>query len=233
MEPLPLLISVPHAGLGVPEEVARLNLLTAAQIAADGDEGAAAIYAGLREHVAHFVTTDVARAFVDLNRAEDDFRKDGVIKTHTCWDEPIYRKPPSAATIAALLARWHRPYHRRLSELAGGGVVLGVDCHTMAAAGPPVGPDTGQPRPEVCIGDGDGACPRDWAQRLVDCFQRHFAGAVTLNRPFSGGYIVRAHAGELPWVMIELSRAPFASDTEKGSRVLAALSDWLGELGFA
>ncbi|MCG6940561.1 MAG: N-formylglutamate amidohydrolase [Thiohalocapsa sp.] len=227
---LPLLISVPHAGLAVPEQVQALNLLTPGQIAADGDEGAAAIYAGLRQWVAHFVTTDIARAFVDLNRAEDDFRKDGVVKTHTCWDEPIYREPLPLATVETLLARWHRPYHRRLSELAGSGVVLGVDCHTMAAAGPPVGPDTGQPRPEVCIGDGDGACPRDWAEHLVDCFRRHFTGEVTLNRPFSGGYIVRAHAAELPWVMIELSRAPFASDTEKGRRVLAALRDWLRDL---
>jgi formiminoglutamase len=232
MDRLPLLISVPHAGLAVPAEVAGLNLLTPEQIAADGDAGAAAIYGGLRDRVARFVTTDIARAFVDLNRAEDDVRKDGVIKTHTCWDEPVYRAPPPPATVEALLARYHRPYHRRLSDLAGSGVVLGVDCHTMAAAGPPVGPDTGMPRPEVCIGDGDGACPRDWAERLVDCFARQFSGAVTLNRPFSGGYILRAHAAELPWVMIELSRAPFASDAEKGRRVLAALSDWVRDLAF-
>ncbi len=226
---LPLLISVPHAGLAVPEEVADLNLLRPDQVAADGDVGAAAIYAELCERAIHCVTTEVARAFVDLNRAEDDFRKDGVVKTHTCWDAPIYRAPLPAATIETLLARWHRPYHQRLSELAGSGVVLGVDCHTMAAAGPPVGPDTGRARPEVCIGDGDGTCPRDWAEQLVDCFQRYYTGEVTLNRPFHGGYIVRAHAAELPWVMIELNRAPFASDAEKGRRVLAALTDWLRE----
>jgi len=226
---LPLLISVPHAGLAVPDEVADLNLLSPEQIAADGDVGAAAIYAGLCQHAAHCVTTDVARAFVDLNRAEDDFRKDGVVKTHTCWDEPVYPEPLPPSTIEALLGRCHRPYHQRLTELAGSGVVLGVDCHTMAAHGPPVGPDTGQPRPEVCIGDGDRTCPRDWAEQLVDCFRRHFKGEVTLNRPFHGGYIVRAHAPELPWVMIELSRAPFASDAEKGRRVLAALTDWLRE----
>ncbi len=226
MGTLPLLISVPHAGLTVPDEVAHLNRLTPAQIAADGDVGAAAIYSRLRGRVEHFVSTDIARAFVDLNRAEDDFRKDGVVKTHTCWDEPIYRAPLSPATVAALLARWHRPYHRRLSALARSGAVLGVDCHTMAAVGPPVGPDAGVQRPEVCIGDGDGACPRDWADGLAECFRRQFDGVVTLNQPFSGGYIVRAHAAELPWVMIELSRAPFATDAEKGRRVLAALTDW-------
>jgi N-formylglutamate deformylase len=227
--PLPLLISVPHAGLALPQEVAALNLLTPAQIAHDGDEGAAAIYAALAPHVAHYVSAEVGRAFVDMNRAEDDLGKDGVVKTHTCWNEPVYRAPLPAETIEALLARWHRPYHEKLSALAGSDVVLGVDCHTMAATGPPIGPDVGKPRPEVCIGDGDGTCPRDWADGLLACFQRHFSGPVLLNQPFSGGHIVRAHAAELPWVMIELSRAPFASDAEKGRRVLAALTDWLGK----
>jgi formiminoglutamase len=232
MEPLPLLISVPHAGLAVPDEVAGLNLLSPAQIAADGDAGAEAIYAALAPHVAHFVSSEVGRAFVDLNRAEQDLSKDGVVKTHTCWDEPVYREALSPVVVEALLVRWHRPYHQKLSALAGTGVVLGVDCHTMAAAGPPVGPDTGMPRPQVCIGDGDGACPRDWAEGLVACFRRHFDGEVTRNRPFSGGHIVRAHGAELPWVMLELSRAPFASDAEKGRRVRAALTDWLAAEGF-
>jgi N-formylglutamate amidohydrolase len=45
---------------------------------ADGDEGAAEIY-DLKDHAAEFVTTDIARAIVDLNRAEDDRRPDGVV----------------------------------------------------------------------------------------------------------------------------------------------------------
>ena len=45
---------------------------------------AAAIYCPLEQYVGAFVTIDIARAIVDLNQAEDDFRKDGVIKTHTC-----------------------------------------------------------------------------------------------------------------------------------------------------
>ena len=89
---LPLLLSLPHAGLRVPDEVAHLCTLTEREIAEDGDEGAAAIY-DLAGDVDAFVTTDVARAIVDLNRAVDDRRRDGVVKTHTCWDVPIYREP--------------------------------------------------------------------------------------------------------------------------------------------
>ena len=41
---LPLLLSVPHAGLGVPESVRELCTLSPEDIARDGDEGARQIY---------------------------------------------------------------------------------------------------------------------------------------------------------------------------------------------
>lgn len=223
---LPILLSVPHAGTDVPEALRPKCLLTHEQIVRDGDEGAREIYA-LSDHVRHFVTTDVARAVLDMNRAEGDLRRDGIVKTHTCWDEPIWSTPLSEDEIEMLLSRHHRPYHARLSELAGAdGVILGVDGHTMAVAGPPVGPDPGKPRPEVCIGIGDGTIPRDQADDLVACFRDVFDGEVTLNDPFSGGYITRYHGARFPWVQIELSRTPEPSLAEKRRRVLAALTAW-------
>ena len=68
---LPLLLSVLHAGLGVPPEAEAYCALTPEQIAEDGDEGAAEIY-DLHSVVTAFHTTDVARAIVDMNRSEDD-----------------------------------------------------------------------------------------------------------------------------------------------------------------
>jgi N-formylglutamate amidohydrolase len=227
MKRLPLLVSVPHAGLAVPPEVSHLNRLTLGEIAADGDEGARKIYYPLESSVTHFVTTDIARAFVDLNRPEDDLSKDGVVKSHTCWDVPIYAEPLSPELIETLLERYHRPYHQRLSAMAGGDLLIGFDCHTMAACGPPVGPDPGEERPQVCIGDGNGACPRQWAELLAECFRDQFPGEVTINRPFSGGYITRFRGSEMPWVQLELSRGSFASEEQKGTWVLAALTGWV------
>ena len=226
MNPLPIILSIPHAGLDVPPEVAHLHDLGADEIAADGDGGAAGIYRPLASHVAHCVTTEVARAFVDMNRAEDDIRKDGVVKTHTCWDVPIYRAPLSSEIVESLLARYHRPYHAQLTALAGRDVLAGVDSHTMAERGPNVGPDPGSERPAVCIGDGGGAFPRAWAEAMVDCFRTHYGGEVTLNQPFAGGYITRYHGREIPWVQIELNRGASMSEAEKSRRVLASLRAW-------
>ena len=93
---LPILMSVPHAGLQVPPEAAPCCCLTESEIIADGDDGAAEIY-DLADHVAEYVTTGIARAIVDQNRAVDDRRADGVVKTHTCWNVPVYREPLPAA----------------------------------------------------------------------------------------------------------------------------------------
>jgi N-formylglutamate amidohydrolase len=54
---------------------------------------------------------------------------------------------------------------------------------------------------------------------------------VTLNEPFRGGYITRHHASEMPWLQLELSRAPFATNAEKRGAVLEALGRWVRETG--
>ncbi len=231
---LPFLLSVPHAGLTVPPEAAPYCALTPREIAEDGDEGAAAIYLGLEPLVAAFHTTDIARAIVDMNRAGDDRRRDGVVKTHTCWNVPVYREPLPDSVAEGLIGRYHRPYHRRLSELAAERPVrLAIDCHTMAAQGPPVGPDAGCERPWICLGYGDGTCPDAWIEALKELFERRIGAQVTINEPFGGGYITRMHSAEMPWLQLEMSRAPFLSDAEKSGLVRDALSELAGCIGAA
>ena len=226
---LPVLISVPHAGLEIPPEVKDLCILDKQDIIKDGDEGAAEIYLPLKTHVSAMVTTDVARAIIDMNRSEEDRRKDGVIKTHTCWDVPIYRSQPSETVVQALIENYHRPYHEALSELRDH-VKLGVDCHTMAANGPPVGPDPGIRRPRICLSNGDGTCPREWLKSLAGCFKEAFKKEIAINQPFKGGYIIRSHAKELPWIQLELSREDFLSTEGKSEAVLQALVEWCNRL---
>ena len=75
----------------------------------------------------------------------------------------------------------------------------------------------------MCLGNADGTCPEEWMACLSRSFREQFGPRVIVNDPFRGGFITRSHAGEMPWVQLELSRAPFATDLEKGERVLRAL----------
>ncbi len=221
---LPLLISVPHAGILVPPEVENLNLLTSDQIIKDGDEGARELFATESE-VAAFVTTEIARAFVDMNRPADDRGCDGVVKTETIYREPIYARPLREKQIHQLLSRYYYPYHRRLSERTAG-VLLGIDCHTMAETAPPISSDAGTARPFICLSDADGTCSKEWTSLMADCLEAEFGCPVSINNPFRGGFIIRSHATEIPWLQLELSRAPFVPLSEKKSKVLSAFAKW-------
>jgi len=231
MNKLPILVSSPHAGLYVPPCVRELCILTPEEIAADGDEGASAIYGPLKNHVEVFTTTPVARAILDLNRQINDRSKDGVIKTHTCWDVPVYRKTPPEEVVRELLENEYKPYHERLSDASKWGLKLGVDCHTMAATAPPVAPDPGQKRPMICLGDNHGrTLPAGWMNRLVEAFEAAFGESVAVNAPFAGGHITRVHGTEMPWVQLELSRDRRLPWEAKRERTLEALRQFLQRL---
>jgi N-formylglutamate deformylase len=218
---LPLIISVPHAGQRVPQEAKDHCALSDKEILADSDEGAAEIYA-LEPEVACYLTTDIARAIVDMNRAEDNRSKDGIVKTHTSYDVQVYHQPIGEELIEMLLERYYRPYHRQLSNFATE-AKFGVDCHTMAAVGPPSAIDKGCERPNICLSNAYKSCPQDWFEKIIHCFEESFNSEVSINHPFKGGYIIRSHSSEIPWIQVELSRAPFLPIAEKRECVFRAL----------
>jgi N-formylglutamate deformylase len=226
---LPILLSVPHAGWKIPPEVQNICILTKKDILEDGDSGAAEIYYPLKEEVEAFVTTNIGRAIVDMNRAEDDFWKDGIIKTHTCWDVPVYSTYPSEDIISKLIENYHNPYHAQLSKLVKN-VKIGIDCHTMAAVAPPVAPDSGKERPYICISNAESTCPQEWIESLAQHLSQSLGFSVSINKPFKGGHIIRSHAKEIPWIQLEYSRAPFFSETQKSTKLLQALRAWVTQL---
>jgi formiminoglutamase len=221
---LPIAISVPHAGVLVPREAAPYCQLTRQQIIKDGDEFASEIY-DLRNEVAEFITTDVARAIIDLNRAPDDRGADGVVKRHTIYNEAIYREPLPESAINTLLDNYYYPYHARLSDLSTGDLLFAIDCHTMAAVAPPIGPHFGTKRPEICLGNLHGrSFPEAWTTILLRTFRDVFPDVdVAVNEPFAGGYITRTHCVEIPWLQLEVSRSQFLPSDELRRRCILVL----------
>lgn len=219
---LPILVSVPHGGTETPPELADRVIATPQDIFDDSDAATLDIYA-LEGEVAHFVTTPIARAFVDLNRAPDDrppANPDGVVKSETCYGRPIYdpAKPLTDQDAKALLERYYFPYHARLEEAArDDGVRLALDCHSMAAVPPPTSPDLGQQRPLICLSNDDGRTSQvstleKLADALAEAFEINRSG-IWLNRPFKGGHITRSHGGgRVPWIQLEMNRSLYLAD---------------------
>lgn len=221
---LPILIAVPHAGTSVPSELAWYNQLTAEDLYYDHDVGAAELF-DLADLVTGFCTTQVARSYVDVNRALDDTSDDGVTKMCSRWGRPVYAQRPPELTLREVAANYHSHYHGNLSAQAAFATV-GLDCHTMASHGPPSSADAGRARPQICLGMADGTCPLDWVVSLRAELSRYFNGPITINRPLPGGYTIRAHAHELPWLQLAIVQQPEYSLSQQRQALFQALSAW-------
>ncbi len=228
---LPIIISSPHAGLDVPLEVQPFCSLTRDDIVKDGDEYAADIYS-IKEQVNEYVTTNIARAIVDLNREIDDRRADGVVKTHTCWNVPVYNQKLPEIVINQLLEKYYYPYHHELTRKSKNtNIILGIDCHTMATEGPPIGPGEGIKRPEICLSDREGkTLPPGWMDLLAKCFTECFGFEAAINHPFKGGNLIQSHYPELPWLQLEIRRDFFFSNQIKKEKIIESLKKFITAL---
>lgn len=228
---LPILVSVPHGGVAIPEEARADCPLSLPQILADGDTWTRHLYA-LADDVSEFQAADVARAVVDLNRAADDLapqNPDGAVKSRTLDGVAVWRDGlPPAGLAEVLLEKYHQPYHRDLEKRAGRtGLLFAVDCHSMLPEAPPGGPGGDHPRPLVCLSNRGGPDDGDVGEgvtappALLCAMGAAFEGTfrdlwtpasgrpfVALNDPFKGGYVTRRHGwgGPLPWIQVELNR---------------------------
>jgi formiminoglutamase len=239
MSPLPVLLSIPHGGTEVPEELRDRVCITAEDLFDDSDPFTREIY-DLGHDVAQVVKADVARAFVDMNRAPDDLpptNPDGAVKTATCFKRPIYvqGREPDAALTERLIERYHARYHEQLATASGQGVKLALDCHSMLSHAPPIGRDYGTPRPLFCLSNRDGAtAPHNVLQELANAVAEAFeipASEIGLNDPFKGGYITRVHGtGTVPWMQVEMNRSLYLSDPWFRADTLTVYPKRLAEL---
>jgi len=234
----PLLVSVPHGGWRVAEEIKNIWALKTKDAFHDGDPFTSRIY-DFSDRVEVHLVMEYFRAVVDLNRRPDDIapaNPDGVIKSHTCYNIEVYQPDslPDEALKKILLERYYFPYHAWLDKaMSRSDIKLGVDCHSMAAVAPPIEANAGEPRPLICLGNLGGAdgheappfkrltCPPDMLRFMADEFSRAFQhedveldvpSIASMNVPFSGGYITqRVGGGPIPFVQIEMSRALYLS----------------------
>lgn len=171
--PLPIAILLPHASLDMPPELEGRAILTPEQVFNEADAYVDRIF-GVRDDVLYWLRFDAARAYIDVNRADDRIAPahplksqpgDGIVKRITSYGAPVFApgREPDAALEDRLIARYHAPWNRRLEQIANDPrVKLVIDCHSMAATGPNNFGDAGKLRPRICVANrGDARGERD------------------------------------------------------------------------
>ena len=223
MSKLSVLLSIPHGGTKKPPELEKLLCITDQDLFDDSDPFVIEIYE-LSDKVQRVITTDIARAFVDLNRSINDLppkNPDGLIKSSTCYQKPIYLqgKEPDATLRETLIKKYYQPYHRLIQQsLRELDLQLCLDCHSMAEIAPNISPDGGnKKRPLFCLSNQDGkTSSQNMINILADCISESFSierNEVSLNDPFHGGYITKTYGTNvIPWIQIEMNRSLYLKE---------------------
>ena len=207
----------------MPQELDGRLCITPRTLFDDSDPFSAEIY-DLGSMVRGVVKSDIARAFVDLNRSAHDRppqNPDGVVKSATCHLEPIYvaGMEPDCSLTDRLIDSYYTPYHDTIRDkIRDPGLRLCLDCHTMAPAAPRMSPDhDGKRRPAFCLSNHDGgSAPFETVRSLAGCMAESFGvdmHDVLLNDPFHGGHITRTYGNDpVPWIQVEMNRDFYLSE---------------------
>jgi len=201
----PLLVSIPHAGTVIPDDIAAQLVPRALQVE-DADWHLDQLYAFAAEIGASFMVPRFARYVVDLNRPPENTpmypgaNNTELVPTHFFSGEPLYRAGcvPDAAEVARRVAHYWRPYHDALAaELARlraehGHAVL-FDGHSIQAELPWLFDGR---LPDLNLGTANAAsCAPALRAALARVLAAHTPHSHVIDGRFKGGYITR-HYGQ-------------------------------------
>ncbi len=221
----PLVMASPHSGREYPATFLAATRLSFAQLRRAEDPMVDTLLDGITD--VPVLRARYGRAFLDLNRAEDELDPQmfdgplplpprgtdrvaaglGVLPRVATQGLDIYRRRLPASEAQVRLASVHRPWHRRIAELlaraqARHRYAILIDCHSMPQP-------AGTLPPQIVIGDRYGTSA---GAALVDLVEAHFAGhgwRTARNQPYAGGHTTEHHgrpAAGLHAVQIEIDR---------------------------
>ena len=245
----PLLISLPHDGTAVPEDIAA-RLTDSARRVPDTDWHVSRLYDFARELGASMIVPKYSRYVIDLNRPEDDVSLyPGQNTTGLCphvqfSGESVYLdgQDPDEAEVTSRIEQYWRPYHRalagelqRIHEQHGrAGLWEG---HSIRG----VVPFLFEGRlPDLNLGTAAASsCSPSLQSRLESVLASQDGYDFVVNGRFKGGYITREYgdpAKGVDAVQLEISQRiymdedSFEWDEEKAARTQAVLRELIGQM---
>jgi N-formylglutamate deformylase len=245
---LPLLVSMPHVGTDIPDDVAaRLNPCAAAR--ADTDWHLAELYGFAQEMGASVLSARWSRYLIDLNRPPENTNlypgqdTTGLCPVDTFGRERLYREgmEPDDAEVRRRLEHYWRPYHNQLRAeldrlLAQHGRVVLWDAHSIAS----VVPRFFEGRlPDLNFGTADGkSCSQQLEGAMIKLVDGQDRFSFVFNGRFKGGHITRFYgnpAGGVHAIQLEMAQclymneaAPFDYRPDLAGQVQPLLRELLG-----
>ncbi len=221
---LPLLISVPHDGREIPEEIAA-GMTAAGRAIPDTDWHVARLYDFARDMGAAMIVARYSRYVVDLNRPPDNDSlypgqlATGLVPRRTFAGARIYANDEPVDVSERLDRYWH-PYHGRIAQTLAEfkeafGLALLWDAHSIASRVPALFDGT---LPVLNLGSWSGkSCDGEIASAVESVAIDSEYSAVRDGR-FTGGYITRCYgrpANDVHALQLELAQRAYMNETTR------------------
>ena len=199
---LPFLVSMPHVGTDIPDDLAA-RMSPEALVKADTDWHLVQLYDFLEQMGASTISARWSRYVIDLNRPPENTNlypgmdTTGLCPVDTFSSAPLYRpgQEPDEHEVRARLRHYWHPYHAQIGAelnrlLSIHGQVVLWDAHSIAS----VVPRFFEGRlPDLNFGTASGAsCAPGLEQAVVGVAQAQERYSVAVNGRFKGGYITRS-----------------------------------------
>ncbi len=222
----PLLVSIPHAGLEIPSDIAN-RMTDRAHLLADTDWHIPQLYNFLDDLGASVITASQSRYVVDLNRPPGGESlypgqaTTGLTPTTTFDGDALYRdgSEPDKEETDARVERYWRPYHDRIETALQDirqrfGYALLWDAHSIRSHVPRL--FSGR-LPDLNFGTNAGrSCDSKLVKRILAVAEETDAFTHVLNGRFKGGYITRRYGSpdnDIHAIQLELSQITYMQET--------------------
>lgn len=220
----PLLLSIPHAGTGLPEGLADKFTEQALRLP-DTDWYVDRLYDWVLEKGVGLLAANYTRYVIDLNRPPDDAALytgpgTGLVPEQLFDGSPVYKNGagPGDAEPSRRLAQFWRPYHDKLvSELeyirARFGYAVLLDAHSIRSEVPRLFEGR---LPDLNLGSNSGtSADPGLIARCFEALQGDTRFSSVLDGRFKGGYITRNYgnpAEKLHALQLEMAQSCYMGE---------------------
>lgn len=235
---VPVIVDSPHSGMDWPADFApsapREAILTTWDAFVDE------LWGDAPDEGATLIAATFPRAYVDVNRAEDDIdpellatpwpaplrptaytaRGMGLIRRNALPNVPMYDAPLSVSAVKRRIRDYYHPYRATLAEhcaraQAASGAAWHLNCHSMKSRGNAMNVDAGAARPDLVVSDRHGSTAAPELTAWVAEWFRAQGLQVRINDPYQGGDLVRslgAPAMGRHSIQLEINRALYMDE---------------------
>ena len=235
-----LVFASPHSGAHYSEAFLGDSVLELNKLRSSEDAFVHDLYRSAPEYGAPLIIAGFPRAYIDLNRAEDELDPAliigapslranprvasglGIIPSVVSEGRAIRSGKISMKDAQDRIATIYRPYHEKLRFLMGAarskfGSAILIDCHSMPHSATENMVTKGGRRPDIVLGDRYGAsAPSELVDMLESAF-RDEGFSVSRNVPFAGAFNLQHYgrpSASFYAVQIEIDRALYMDEIE-------------------